>query len=136
MRIVLLLTCLTLTACAAFPQKDLGKIQPLAARFSEAMRWQDYTGAVGFLAAEHRAAFLEQFLDSPDLHVVDSQVLGLIYDDQQQQVTATYALDYYLLPSTRIQRWQWRQQWQRQISPSGRKSSWLITNPAPSLNAP
>lgn len=132
MRILLLFfTCLVLSACAGFSGKDIGTVEPLTARFTEAMRWQDYPGAARFLAAEHREPFLTQFQNDHDLHVVDSQVLSLDYDDQSENVAATFVLDYYRLPSTRIQRWSWTQQWQHQPGGFTQKGNWLIINPAP-----
>lgn len=129
--VVLLFICLTLAACAGFSGKDIETVEPLATRFTEAMRWQDYPGAARFLAAEHREAFLAQFRNDQDLHVVDSQVLGLDYDDQSEQVAANFVLDYYLLPSTRIQRWIWTQQWQQQPGRFSNQANWLIINRPP-----
>lgn len=135
MRFFLLLMAagLLLSACAGPIGKGTSTLPLLSDRFNEAMRWQDYRGAAIFLEPQLRAQFLNQFQEDKDLHVVDSQVQNVSFDPDQSQAQVTYLLEYYRLPSTRIDRWIWQQQWRRQPGKLTEKTTWLIHNEPPPL---
>jgi hypothetical protein len=99
--------------------------------FSEAMRWQDYRGAVHFLHSEAQEGFLAQFPEDEDLRVVDSQILSIEFEEGQKTALADYRLEYYRLPSGSIKKWRWEQQWQLVIDKDSKIALWKILNPPP-----
>lgn len=135
MRHLLLLTVLFLFLCACAGPLGTGSsnLPQLTDRFSEAMRWQDYPGAAQFLEPQPRTAFLAQFQEDADLHVVDSSIKSVNPGKEEGFVEVTYQLDYYRLPSTRIDRWNWTQEWRRQPGKVGKEAIWLISNLPPAL---
>jgi hypothetical protein len=131
--LILFVACLLLSGCAALTGGETANLPQLTERFSEAMRWKDWYGAAIYVEAEQRSAFLEQFKEDPDLFVVDSQIQNIrpgVTDDAAEVV---YQLEYYRLPSNRIDRWTWVQQWQKQPGRFAAEAVWLINNPPPLL---
>ncbi|MFO7766158.1 MAG: hypothetical protein R6V33_06980 [Pelovirga sp.] len=125
--------CLLLSGCAALPGGETAKLPQIAERFTEAMRWKDWYGAAKFVETQQRSAFFEQFKEDPDLHVVESMIQGVQTERADGIVEVIYLLEYYRLPSSRIDRWIWKQEWRRQPGGFGKETVWLISNPPPPL---
>jgi hypothetical protein len=92
---------------------DLGPgFQHFSKRFLEAMRWQDYRGAAGFLQEEHRQTLAESFFEHKgNLHIVEADYLSSQLDKKTGTAVNELQLKYYLLPSTQIKEWQWKIDW-------------------------
>ena len=125
--------CPLLTGCAALTGGETANLPQTADRFSEAMRWKDWYGAAKFVEVGQRSTFLEQFKEDPDLFVVDSQIQNIHPGAAAGLAEVVYQLEYYRLPSSRIERWTWTQQWQKQPGRFAAETVWLISNPPPSL---
>ncbi|MBD1400781.1 hypothetical protein [Pelovirga terrestris] len=125
--------CLLLSGCAALTGGETANLPQIAERFTESMRWKDWYGAAKFVETEQRSAFLEQFREDPDLFVVDSQIQNIQPGARDGAAEVVYLLDYYRLPSSRIERWTWVQQWQKQPGRFATEAVWLISNPPPLL---
>ena len=124
---------LMLTGCAALTGTKTASLPQITDRFAEAMRWKDWHGAARFVEPEQRDAFLEQFKEDPDLHVVDSHIRNIQPGAEEGIAEVVYLLKYYRLPSTRIDEWIWTQQWRQQSSRFYEEGVWLISNPPPPL---
>lgn len=131
--LLLSVACLLLTGCAALTGGETANLPQTADRFSEAMRWKDWYGAAKFVEVGQRSTFLEQFKEDPDLFVVDSQIQNIHPGAAAGLAEVVYQLEYYRLPSSRIERWTWTQQWQKQPGRFAAETVWLISNPPPSL---
>ncbi len=131
--LLLSVACLLLTGCAALSGGETANLPQIGDRFSEAMRWKDWYGAARFVEAEQRTAFLEQFKEDPDLFVVDSQIQNIQSGATDGIAEILYQLEYYRLPSSRIERWSWTQEWQKQPGRFTAETVWLISNPPPPL---
>ena len=131
--LLLLVSCLLLTGCAALTGSKTTNLPQIADRFTEAMRWKDWHGAAKFVESQQRAAFLEQFREDPDLHVVESLIQSVHPDRTDGVVEVVYLLEYYRLPSSRVDRWTWTQEWREQPGRFAAETVWLITNPPPPL---
>ena len=124
-----LLICL---AACSMPGSVGPDLQTSSAKFCEAMRWRDTLGAANFLEGAARETFLAQF-DDDNLHVVDSQVVAVLFDESAEGATVDYQLEYYLLPSSRIKKWRWQQRWQLASNKAAKISLWMIQNPPPAF---
>ena len=135
MRMVMLVLCcsLLLGGCAVLSGKDSASLPIIAERFSEAMRWQDYPSAARFVEPQFRDSFLEQFSEDRDLFVVDSRVEPAQVDPEGGRAEAVYLLEYFRLPSNRVMRWTWTQDWVRQSPGAPGETLWLIGNAPPPL---
>ncbi|MCK4503044.1 MAG: hypothetical protein KAU22_08405, partial [Desulfuromonadales bacterium] len=105
--LVLFLLCPLLAACMGIlepkPELDL-----ISRGFTESMRWSDFPAAAGYVDRDARDEFLVQFTEDEDLHIVDSTILSM--DSlQEDQATLVYVLEYYRLPSGKINKWRWEQ---------------------------
>ena len=125
--------CLLMSGCAALTGGETANLPQIADRFTEAMRWKDWYGAAQFMEPDQREAFLAQFKEDPDLHIVDSQIRNIQPGDEEGIAEIVYLLEYYRLPSARIEGWTWTQQWRRQPSRFAAETVWLISNPPPLL---
>jgi hypothetical protein len=101
--------------------------------FSESMRWQDFSGAAVYVHPDVRGFFLDQFQEDEDLHIVESQVLSIDMTVGKGQANAVYEMEYYRLPSSRIKKWQWQQQWRLVQEKMTKPGVWLIENEPPVL---
>lgn len=131
--LLLIVACLLLSGCAALTGGETANLPKLTEGFSEAMRWKDWYGAATFVEAEQRPAFLAQFKEDPDLFVVDSQIQNIQPGATEGVAEVVYQLEYYRLPSSRIERWTWIQQWQKQPGHFAVEAVWLINKPPPLL---
>lgn len=119
-------------ACAG--SFDPGQEMPaFGDQFSEAMRWQDYLGAANFMHADVRQAFLDQFQQEEDLRVVESRIVSIDLSAETGSAKADYRLEFYRLPSMRVQKWQWSQEWQPQQQKALKSAVWQIVAPPPPL---
>ncbi len=134
MRNLLLLIplCLLLSACLGTVDMGPG-LDKISAGFSESMRWQDFPGAAVYVHPDVRAAFLDQFQKDEDLHIVESQILSIDMTGGKGQASAVYEMEYYRLPSSRIKKWQWQQQWRFVQEKMTKPGVWLIENEPPAL---
>ncbi len=130
--VTFLAALLLLPACAG--TLDTGPGLPVISnQFSEAMRWQDYIGAGNFLGSDVRSEFLNQFQQDEDLRVVESRIVSVGLKSDADIVVADYELEYYRLPSMRVKKWHWAQEWQLQSQKGLKTGVWLITNSPPPL---
>jgi len=101
-------------------------------RFSEAMRWRDYVGAALFIAPPAQQDFYASFpQDDDDLRVVGSRIESIKVNEDGKTAVAVYLLEYYRLPSSRIKKWRWTQEWQQYHEKITKPGIWLIQNPPP-----
>ena len=128
----LLLLCPLLTACLGTVDVGPG-LDRISQGFSESMRWSDYRNAAGYVHQDVRGAFLEQFTEDKDLHVVDSRILSVDMFQHEGRANAVYVLEYYRLPSSRIKKWRWEQQWRLIQEKLTKPGVWLIENEPPAL---
>lgn len=121
-----------LTACLGPPAAGPTPDEP-SEGFSESMRWSDFPGAAAYMSPSVRSAFLEQFQEDDDLHVVDSSVTSIDAGPEQEQVDVLYVMEYYHLPSSQIKKWRWTQHWRLIRNEKAKSEAWLIDNEPPPL---
>ncbi|HMB16705.1 MAG TPA: hypothetical protein VKN62_10350 [Pelovirga sp.] len=131
--LLLFVAGLLLSGCATLTGGETANLPQITERFTESMRWKDWYGAAKFVKAEQRPAFFEQFKEDPDLFVVDSRIQNIHPGADEGTAEVVYQLEYYRLPSSRIERWTWEQQWQKQPSRFAAETVWLISEPPPLL---
>jgi len=129
---ILLFVLPFLTACLGSSAAGTTPDKP-SEGFSESMRWGDYSGAAVYVAPSVRDAFLEQFQEDDDLHVVDSSVSRIDVGKDPNRVVAYYVMEYYHLPSSQIKKWRWKQQWRLIVDEESKDEVWLIDNKPPTL---
>jgi len=129
---ILLFLAPFLTACLGSSSAGSSPDKP-SEGFSESMRWGDYPGAAAYVAPSVRAAFLEQFQEDDDLHVVDSSVTSIDVEQDVKQVDVFYVMEYYHLPSSQIKKWRWTQHWRLIKDKESKSEAWLIDNKPPPL---
>lgn len=130
-RLILLVSFL-LAACLG--PADVGPGLPKTSQgFSESMRWRDFQSAALYLQASAQGAFLEQFKQDEDLHVVDSRIVKVDLHEEEGWAEAEYMMEYYRLPSTRIKKWYWTQRWTKVQEKMTKSGIWLIENAPPAL---
>jgi len=128
----LLLLALLLTACLSSLQLA-PKQDKVSEGFSEAMRWSDFQGAAAYVNLRVRGAFMEQFQEDDDLHIVDSSILSIDLGEDKERVDSAYVMEYYRLPSSKIKKWRWQQQWRLIKGKDSDSGTWLIDNEPPPL---
>lgn len=129
--LILLVLTLIFSGCASM--KDIDPAEDLGTRsdtFSEAMRWKDFEGAARYLTADAKEEFLEQFTEDDKLHIVDSIIKKLEISDELDSADAEYVMEYYRLPSSRVKKWSWTQQW---TLIEKEEKTWQIENAPPQL---
>ncbi len=129
---LLLLLCPLLTACLGPVNVGPG-LDKISQGFSESMRWRDFPNAATYVHLDVREAFLEQFTEDEDLHVVESHILSIDMYQHEGRADAVYVLEYYRLPSSRIKKWRWEQQWRLIQQKVTKPGVWLIENEPPPL---
>ncbi|MDA3903453.1 MAG: hypothetical protein PF441_08415 [Desulfuromusa sp.] len=128
----LLLLCPLLTACLG--SVDVGPgLDKISRGFSESMRWSDFPNAATYVHLDVRDAFLEQFQEDEDLHIVDSHILSVNIHQHGGQADAVYVMEYYRLPSSQIKKWRWQQRWRLIQVKVTKPGAWLIENEPPAL---
>ncbi len=134
MRNILILLLLTplLAACAGSPSAGATPDKP-SEGFSESMRWSDFPGAAAYMAPDVRDAFLDQFNEDDDLHIVDSSVTSIAGGPDSKQIDVIYVMEYYHLPSSQIKKWRWTQHWRLIVDEASKSEAWLIDNEPPTL---
>ncbi len=130
--LILLLLSPLLTACLGTVDTGPG-LDKISKGFSESMRWSDFTTAAGYVDPEVRGEFLEQFSEDDDLRIVESRILSIDMDRQEMQAKAVYSMEYYRLPSSRVKKWRWEQQWRLGETTLTKSGVWLIENGPPKL---
>lgn len=126
------LGCLLVSACLGTINAGPGLPQT-SSDFSESMRWSDFRTAAHYLQPHLREHFLQQFRDDADLHVVDSRILSVELNDFEDRAEAEYVMEYYRLPSSRVKKWSWQQQWVLIPGKMANPDVWLIENAPPEL---
>lgn len=130
--LLLILLCPLMSACLG--KVDMGPgLDKISSGFSESMRWQDFPGAAVYMNPDVRASFLDQFQEDEDLHVVESQILSIDMTPGKGRANVVYEMEYYRLPSSRIKKWQWQQQWRFVQEKITKPGVWLIENEPPVL---
>lgn len=130
--LLLILLCPLLTACLGAVDMGPG-LDKVSSGFSESMRWRDYPGAGVYVHPDVRGAFLDQFQEDADLHVVESRIVSIDMTPGEGRANAVYKMEYYRLPSSRIKKWQWEQQWRLVQEKMTKPGVWLIENEPPTL---
>lgn len=135
MRFIIFVICsalLVLPACTG-PLDTGPGLDVISDGFCAAMRWRDFIGAGNYLKEDVRNDFLDQFQQDEDLHVVDSRIEQIKLNSETGIAEADYRLEYYRLPSMRVKKWQWTQQWQLISQEALKASVWQIINRPPPL---
>ncbi len=134
LRLLIILLCLLPTAC--LNSLDLGPgLEKTSIKFRESMRWKDFPGAAQHLHPDVRKAFLTEFPLDEDLRIVDSLILAIrpdaVLEDQPKTAQVEYQFEYYRLPSTRVKKWHWLQDWELIPQEAPTPAIWMIRNPPP-----
>lgn len=129
--VVFLAILLFLPACAGTSLDSGPSLADLGDRFSDAMRWKDFNGAGSHLWEESRSVFFEQFYEDDDLYIVDSKIAGIKLDVEAEAAVLDYRLEYYRLPSMRVKKWRWEQEWKQSLGEDQNSGLWLIQNAPP-----
>jgi hypothetical protein len=129
---LLILGSLWLSACLGTIDTGPGLPQ-ISSNFSESMRWSDFRTAALYLQPQVKEVFLEQFHEDPDLHIVDSRMVSVELNEAKDRARAEYVLEYYRLPSSRVKKWYWQQQWALAPGKLAKAGTWLIQNAPPEL---
>ena len=124
---------LTLVACVGGANNPGGDLYEQSKHFSEAMRWGDYIGAGRHLQPDVREELLAMFQENEDLRTVSSSVYSIDLEPGANVADVEYRLEYYRLPSMRVKKWIWRQQWKLQRNKGIKSDLWLIVNSPPSV---
>jgi hypothetical protein len=123
---------LILSGCVGMNDNDATEdLWTCTTTFSEAMRWKDFQSASYYLTAEVQDQFLEQFEEDDLLHIVDSSINKLELADELDSAEAVYVMEYYRLPSNRVEKWTWTQQW---VFIAEKEPTWQIENAPPELS--
>lgn len=132
MRLLLLLAlALILPGCAMMNDFDASEdLGTRTSTFSEAMRWKDFQGASRYLTPDAKLLFLEQFTEDDNLHIVDSTINKLELSDELDSAEIEFVLEYYRLPSSKVQKWTWTQEW---TLIEKEEQTWQIENAPPEL---
>jgi hypothetical protein len=123
---------LCLSACGAAFDEGPG-LADVGEHFSEAMRWQDYVGAGSHLDKAVRGEFLDRFQQDEDLRVVESRIFSVELNPETESAKVDYRMEYYRLPSMRVKKWQWTQEWQLQQKKALKSGVWQIVNSPPEV---
>ena len=99
--------------------------------YLQRLRWQDYNGVARHLAASERDSFLEQWTPLDDLRMTDARLDSLEFRGDGRQAQTRVTLEYYLLPSTTVQRLRLSQSWEYQGGDRTQPGLWQITTPFP-----
>lgn len=99
--------------------------------FSQAMRWRDYIGAGRHLRENVRNELFAIFQDDEDLRIVDSVIFSIDLADDGKSAKVDYRMQYYRLPSLRVKKWQWLQEWHLERNKIMKSDLWLISNSPP-----
>lgn len=126
-----LVSMLMLSACVGSAGNPGGDLYKQSKHFSEAMRWGDYIGAGNHMRSDVRTELLDIFQDDEDLHAVASSVYSIDLEPGADVAEVEYRLEYYRLPSMRVKKWSWRQQWKLQHNKGLKSGLWLIVNSPP-----
>ncbi len=126
------LCCLLLTACLGNIEMGPG-LDTISKGFSESMRWSDFSTAAAYVMPDVQPAFLQQFSEDDDLHIVDSHISKINVYPDGKRADVSYVMEYYRLPSSRIKKWHWKQQWQKVEEDAAESGSWMIKNEPPPL---
>ncbi len=109
---LLLLTLVLLAACAPPKMAPQAQFEITRRDFAERLRWGDFAGAARHLAPPQREDFQRRFADSPDLHITDVRLESAEAGDGGRQVVTWSTIEYYLLPSTTVKTFRFRQEWE------------------------
>ncbi len=101
--------------------------------FSEALRWQDCSGAGRYLAAEYQSELPDSGQSDEDLRVVGVQPQSVEFGEDHRSAETVTLLEYYRLPSVVVKKHRLRQQWSYRQDDRLKSGSWQITSPFPRL---
>ena len=113
---------------------DLGPgYERMSKDFLQAMRWKDFEGAAAYLEEGHRQDMLVRFSESRDLHIVGAAYQYSRLNKKMGAAQSEMILEYYLLPSTRVQEWVWKMDWV--LIPAGTKQRgiWQVQGVPPAF---
>ena len=121
-----------LSGCAN--KVDLGPgYHSMSKNFLQAMRWKDFQGAAAYLSADNRQKLLDSFERKKDLQVVDADYRYSRIDKKSGTAQSELILTYYLLPSTRVQDWVWKQDWVLIPVDSKQRGTWQLQGTPPTF---
>lgn len=123
---------LILPGCAK--KVDLGPgYEKTSKQFLQAMRWQDFQGASGFLKEEDRQKLLDSFEELKDLHIVEADYRFSRLDEKEGTAESELILKYYLLPSTRVKDWSWKVDWVLIPADTKQRGTWQVQQSPPAF---
>ncbi|SHJ23433.1 hypothetical protein SAMN02745165_01889 [Malonomonas rubra DSM 5091] len=133
-RLFLLLLCLFLLGACARSFDPRADLLDDSRHFRDALRWQDYIGAGRHMQDDVKQSLMDIFQDNEDLRIVDSSIYRVDVAPEGDRAEIEYRMQYYRLPSMRVQKWHWLQQWQLQPGKGMNQGLWLIVNSPPPLD--
>lgn len=101
--------------------------------FVHRLRWRDYTGAGAYVDESQRSNFLAWTTALEALQPVDGGLESFVFTEQGRRAEAVAFLDYYRLPSARIERWRMVQRWEYQGGGRFTPGNWRLVAPLPEL---
>lgn len=130
--LLIIILLLVLPGCAK--KVDLGPgYEKISKRFLQAMRWQDYQGASGYLEEKDRQQLLDSFEDLKDLHIVEADYRYSRMDEEEGTAESELILKYYMLPSTQIKDWSWKVDWVLIPADSKQRGTWQVQGEPPTF---
>lgn len=116
------------------PKVDLGPgYKIMSKNFLQALRWKDFQGAAIYMKPEHRQALLDSFKDSKDLHIVGAEYEYSRLNKKLGTAKSKLILEYYLLPSTRVQEWAWEIEWILIPADTKQRGAWQVQSASPAF---
>jgi len=101
--------------------------------FINRLRWRDYAGAAALVDESQRTAFLAWPAALSEVQPVDARLESYVLKDEDKRAEAVAVLDYYRLPSARVQSWRMHQQWEYQGGGALTPGTWRLVAPLPNL---
>ena len=129
----LLFPILTLLVACAPMVPPQGQFELARGDFAQRLRWLDFPGAARHLAPVQREDFLRAFADLPDLHITDVRLESAEAGDAGRRVVAWSTIEYYLLPSTTVKTFRFRQEWEYSGGGRFEAGNWLVVSPFPEI---
>jgi hypothetical protein len=128
---IVLLSCLTLTACAAATQASLSEEFDRSVKsYNRMIRWHDIENAgMTHIDPKMRDEYLKQAesLKKRGLSVADFRILTATCHPENKSGDVIAEFDYYMMPSNKIKTVSYQQKWLYQES----IKSWIVTTALP-----
>lgn len=109
-----------------------GKEFTLTSRdFAQRLRWMDVSGTARHMLPEYAEEYRQRFMGREDLHLVDVRFETIEFLEDGRRAEAQVVLEYYLLPSLKVKKFRFTQQWAYLGEDRYHPGIWTITSPFP-----